>query len=59
MSDLTALKDEEVLEIFKRQHQKRIDSFIKDNPGKPLPIFKTPEGAPVWLTRKERRKRGL
>lgn len=48
-----------ILNAYQQKHQDRINQFIKDNPGKPLPIFKNEQELPVWMNRKDRRKRGL
>lgn len=48
-------REEKALNLFKEKHQERIDRFLRENPGKPLPIFKDKNGMPVWLNRKQRR----
>lgn len=48
-----------ILNAYREKHKTRIDLFIRQNPGKALPIYKDENGNPVWMTRKQRRQRNL
>lgn len=48
-----------ILNAYQEKHKDRINKFVKENPGKSLPIFKDSNGNPTWMNRKDRRNRGL